>query len=70
MAMLGFGVSFFLQPALWVTEFEDDGTAASGDPSPQTLRKIRLVGIGFVVVGLLVLYAIFFAHPAVDPVLI
>jgi hypothetical protein len=68
-AMIGFGISFLLQPALWLAEFRDDGVSPDNN-LPPTLRKIRYIGVGFVIVGVVVLYAILFERPAVDPVLI
>jgi hypothetical protein len=70
LAMMGFGASFLVRPALWLTEFEENGTSGSAEPGGQTLRKIRLVGLAFIIAGLIWLYTILFAPPAaVDPVL-
>ncbi len=64
------GAAFFARPGAFLKEFDEDLPADPATPPPaRTLRRIRLTGVAFVAVGLVVLYFVLFGKPAEDPVL-
>ncbi len=71
-----FGAAAFLLGGLFLIfwprtawEMEEKPPADAPPPTPEALRKTRLIGVFLLVLGLFVLYFALFGEPARDPTL-